>query len=199
MVEDQIEAGTQPIPTLLELRDAGVAAADLEGDDARRKRFLQLVDPVSKPQHLTRESRSLRGAFGQRTSTKRSSMSREFRIFSLPRPRSFHRVTLLRDATKVRQMTRADLTEEVHQAIETPRKESDVVVCAIFDSIVRALRSGDKVEIRGFGSFHTRQRRARIGRNPKTGARVEVPPKRIPFFKPSKELRELVDRVNVNA
>jgi integration host factor subunit beta len=90
-------------------------------------------------------------------------------------------------------LTRADLTEEVHQAIETPRKESDVVVCAIFDSIVRALRSGDKVEIRGFGSFHTRQRRARIGRNPKTGARVEVPPKKIPFFKPSKELRELVD------
>ena len=78
-------------------------------------------------------------------------------------------------------------------------KESDVVVCAIFDSIVRALQSGDKVEIRGFGSFHTRQRRGRIGRNPKTGARVEVPPKRIPFFKPSKELRELVDRLDVNA
>ena len=89
-------------------------------------------------------------------------------------------------------MTRADLTEEVYQAIGMPLKESDVVVCAIFDSIVRALRSGDKVEIRGFGSFHTRQRRARIGRNPKTGVRVEVPPKRIPFFKPSKELRELL-------
>ena len=96
-------------------------------------------------------------------------------------------------------MTRADLTEEVYQAIGMPLKESDVVVCAIFDSIVRALRSGDKVEIRGFGSFHTRQRRGRIGRNPKTGARVEVPPKRIPFFKPSKELRELVDSLNVNA
>jgi integration host factor subunit beta len=96
-------------------------------------------------------------------------------------------------------MTRADLTEEVHQAIGMPRKESEVIVCAIFDSIVRALRSGDKVEIRGFGSFHTRQRGGRIGRNPKTGARVEVPPKRIPFFKPSKELRELVDSLNVNA
>jgi integration host factor subunit beta len=77
-------------------------------------------------------------------------------------------------------MTRADLTKQVHQAIEMPRKESEVVVCAIFDSIVRALRSGDKVEIRGFGSFHTRQRRARIGRNPKTGSRVEVPPKNMP-------------------
>ena len=85
-------------------------------------------------------------------------------------------------------MTRADLTEQVYQAIEMPRRESDVVVCAMFDTIIRALRSGDKVEIRGFGSFHTRQRRARIGRNPKTGARVEVPQKRIPLFKPGKEL-----------
>ncbi len=96
-------------------------------------------------------------------------------------------------------MTRADLTEEVHQAIGTPFKESDAVVSAIFDSIVRALRTGDKVEIRGFGSFHTRQRRGRIARNPRTGAPVEVPPKRIPFFKPSKELRKVVDRLHVNA
>jgi integration host factor subunit beta len=110
-----------------------------------------------------------------------------------------HCDTLFRDATGVRQMTRADLTEEVCHATEMPRKESDGVVCAIFDGIVRALRVGDKVEIRGFGSFHTRQRQARIGRNPKTGARVKVPPKRIPFFKPSKELRELVDNLNVNA
>ena len=92
-------------------------------------------------------------------------------------------------------MTRADLTERVYQAIGMPLRESDVVVRTIFDSIVRALRSGDKVEIRGFGRFHTRQRRGRIGRNPKTGARVEVPPKKIPFFKPGKELRELVERI----
>jgi integration host factor subunit beta len=96
-------------------------------------------------------------------------------------------------------MIRADLTEEVYQAIGMPVKESDVVVSAIFDSIVRALRSGDKVEIRGFGSFRTRQRSGRIGRNPKNGVRVEVPPKKIPFFKPSKELRELVDSLNVKA
>ena len=92
-------------------------------------------------------------------------------------------------------MTRADLTEEVYQAIGMPLKDSDLVVCAIFDNMVRALRSGDKVEVRGFGSFRTRQRRGRIGRNPKTGAKVEVPPKRISFFKPSKELRELVERI----
>ena len=96
-------------------------------------------------------------------------------------------------------MTRADLTQEVYQAIGLPLKESDLVVSAVFDSIVGSLRSGNRVEIRGFGSFHTRQRRGRIGRNPKTGATVEVPPKRIPFFKPSKELRELVDGLNANA
>jgi integration host factor subunit beta len=96
-------------------------------------------------------------------------------------------------------MTRTDLTEEVHHAIETPLKESDAVVSAIFDCIVRALRTGDKVEIRGFGSFHTRQRRGRIARNPKTGAPVAVPPKRIPFFKPSRELRKVVDRLHANA
>ena len=91
-------------------------------------------------------------------------------------------------------LTRAELTEEVHQVIGLPLKESDVVVCTILDSIVRALRAGSKVEIRGFGSFNTRQRRGRTGRNPKTGAPVEVPPKRIPFFKASKELRELVEK-----
>ena len=92
-------------------------------------------------------------------------------------------------------LTRAELTAEVHQVIGLPLKEADIVVCTILDSIVRALRSGNKVEIRGFGIFNTRQRNARIARNPKTGAQVEVPPKRIPFFKASKELREMVERV----
>jgi integration host factor subunit beta len=64
----------------------------------------------------------------------------------------------------------------------------------IFDSVVRTLRAGDKIEIRGFGSFRTRQRKPRVGRNPKTGDRVEVPPKTIPFFKPSKELKDMVNR-----
>jgi integration host factor subunit beta len=83
----------------------------------------------------------------------------------------------------VHEMTRADLAGEVNQALGIPLKESDIIVCAIFDSVVRALRSGDKVEIRGFGSFRTRQRRGRVGRNPRTGAPVKVPPKSIPFFK----------------
>src|SRR5207253_9431168 len=61
------------------------------------------------------------------------------------------------------------------------------------DSIVRSLRVGDKIEIRGFGSFRTRQRKPRVGRNPKTGERGEVPAKKIPFSKPSKELKDLVN------
>jgi integration host factor subunit beta len=90
-------------------------------------------------------------------------------------------------------MTKAELIEEVSRVVEMSRKDSEVIVETIFDSIVRALRSSEKIEIRGFGSFRTRQRQPRIGRNPKTGTRVEVPAKRIPFFKPSKELKDLVN------
>jgi integration host factor subunit beta len=90
-------------------------------------------------------------------------------------------------------MTKADLIEEVSGVVELTRKESEVIVEAIFGSVVRALRSGDKIEIRGFGSFRTRERQARVGRNPKTGTRVDVPAKRIPYFKPSKELKDLVN------
>src|SRR5271170_7522701 len=95
--------------------------------------------------------------------------------------------------TKERTMTKADLIEEVTRVTELPRKESEVVVETIFDSIIEALQKSDKIEIRGFGSFRTRQRRGRIGRNPKTGAKVDVPPKKIPFFKPSKELKDFVN------
>ena len=90
-------------------------------------------------------------------------------------------------------MTKADLIEEVSRVVEFTRKESEVIVEAIFDSVVKSLRDGDKIEIRGFGSFRTRQRQSRIGRNPKTGARVDVPAKRIPYFKPSKELKDLIN------
>ncbi len=90
-------------------------------------------------------------------------------------------------------MTKADLVEEVIRITELPRRESETVVETIFESIITALRENDKIEIRGFGSFRTRQRRGRVGRNPKTGEKVAVPPKRIPYFKPSKELKEYVN------
>jgi integration host factor subunit beta len=96
-------------------------------------------------------------------------------------------------------MTKAELIEEVSRVVEMSRKDSEVIVETIFDSIVRALRGGEKIEIRGFGSFRTRQRQPRIGRNPKTGTRVEVPAKRIPFFKPSKELKDLVNNAAAGA
>ena len=90
-------------------------------------------------------------------------------------------------------MTKADLIEEVSRTIEMSRKDSEIIVETIFENIVKALRAADKIEIRGFGSFRTRQRRSRVGRNPKTGARVEVPPKKVPYFKPSKELKDLIN------
>ena len=90
-------------------------------------------------------------------------------------------------------MTKAELIDEVSHVVDMTRKDSEVIVDSIFDSIVRSLRGGDKIEIRGFGSFRTRQRQPRVGRNPKTGTRVDVPSKRIPYFKPSKELKDLVN------
>jgi integration host factor subunit beta len=95
--------------------------------------------------------------------------------------------------TKPPTLTKADLIEEVLRITELPRKESETIVETIFDSIIESLQKGQKIEIRGFGSFRTRDRRGRIGRNPKTGAKVEVPAKRIPFFKPSKELKDFVN------
>lgn len=90
-------------------------------------------------------------------------------------------------------MTKAELIEDVSRVAELSRKDSETIVETIFESIVKSLRTGDKIEIRGFGSFRTRQRNPRIGRNPKTGARVDVPAKKIPYFKPSKELKDLVN------
>lgn len=87
-------------------------------------------------------------------------------------------------------MTKADLVERVAASADLPKKQADEVVQIVLDSVIEALRSGEKVELRGFGSFRVRQRDARIGRNPKTGAKVQVPPKKIPYFKPGKYLRE---------
>jgi integration host factor subunit beta len=77
-----------------------------------------------------------------------------------------------------------------------PRK---AIVNTVFDSIVQALQHDDKIELRGFGSFRIRQRRSRQGRNPKTGDKVDVPAKRIPYFKPGKELKELINTAGETA
>src|SRR5262249_458777 len=83
--------------------------------------------------------------------------------------------------------------EEVAKVTELTRKDSEVIVDTMFESVIKALRAGDKLEVRGFGSFRVRQRNARVGRNPKTGDKVEVPAKRVPYFKPSKELKDLIN------
>lgn len=90
-------------------------------------------------------------------------------------------------------MTKAELVERVASDTLLTKKHAELVVNTVFDSIVESLKGGDKIELRGFGSFRIRYRGPRIGRNPKTGAKVDVPPKRIPYFKPGKDLRELLN------
>src|SRR5215471_9772040 len=87
-------------------------------------------------------------------------------------------------------MTKAELVEEVARAAELNKRDAEVIVETVFDSIISTLHRGEKVELRGFGSFRTRERGPRRGRNPKTGQPVDVPAKRVPYFKPGKELKE---------
>lgn len=93
-------------------------------------------------------------------------------------------------------MTKSDLIGVVADKIPGKRKkDAEVIVNTIFDSMTEALQGGDRIEIRGFGSFHLRERQSRIGRNPKTSTRVEVPAKKVPFFKAGKELKKRVDDI----
>lgn len=96
-------------------------------------------------------------------------------------------------------MTKADLVEEVIRVSDLTKKQAETIVHTVFQQIVEALRSDDKIELRGFGSFRVRRRRSRLGRNPKTGDKVDVPSKRIPYFKPGKELKDLINAENVPA
>jgi integration host factor subunit beta len=96
-------------------------------------------------------------------------------------------------------MTKADLVEKVTGLGDLTRRDGEVIVETIFDAVIGALKSGDKIEIRGFGSFRIRQRNSRVGRNPKTGDRVEVPAKKVPYFKPSKDLRDLINPSTASA
>lgn len=91
-------------------------------------------------------------------------------------------------------MTKSELVEKIMETNAfLNRKESELVVNIIFDSMANALKEGDKVEIRGFGSFTVREREAREARNPKNGEIVKISAKRTPFFKTGKELKERVN------
>jgi integration host factor subunit beta len=90
-------------------------------------------------------------------------------------------------------MTKAELVERVAEKINLTKKQTETIVNILLNSITEALGRGDKVELRGFGSFRIRERNPREGRNPKTGETVSIPAKKVPFFKAGKELREMVD------
>ena len=90
-------------------------------------------------------------------------------------------------------MNKAELATEVSRKAKVSHKVAKVVVDAVFEEMVKALRRGDRVEIRGFGSFVIRNYGSYQGRNPKTGETVSVAPKKLPYFKVGKELKERVD------
>jgi len=91
--------------------------------------------------------------------------------------------------------TKADLVEEVARAADLTKKQAETVVESVFDGIIASLRAGQKIELRGFGSFKLRERGARVARNPKkSGVKVMVPPKKVPYFKPGKKLKELINQ-----
>ncbi|HPM41120.1 MAG TPA: integration host factor subunit beta [bacterium] len=92
-------------------------------------------------------------------------------------------------------MNKSDLIEMLAKKLPTMAgRDVEVIVNTIFDSMTDALRRGDRIEIRGFGSFEVRCRKPRVGRNPKTGTSVDVGERKVPFFKVGKELRERVNR-----
>ena len=91
-------------------------------------------------------------------------------------------------------LTKAALVEQVAYATGVTKKRAEIIVDTVFGNIAEALHRGEKVELRGFGSFRLRRREPRRGRNPRTGDGVDVPPKRVAYFKPGKELKELINR-----
>ncbi len=90
-------------------------------------------------------------------------------------------------------MNKSELIEALCLARNISYKQSTEIVNLIFDTMADALASGERIEIRGFGSFAVRDYKSYTGRNPRTGEQIEVAPKRLPFFKVGKELKEMVD------
>src|ERR1700720_1762104 len=91
-------------------------------------------------------------------------------------------------------MTKAELVEEVSRVSDLTKKHSEVIVDTVFRSIIEALHRGEKIDLGGFGGFRPPKREPGEGRTPKTGDKVDVPPKKVPYFKPGKELKELINK-----
>ena len=94
-------------------------------------------------------------------------------------------------------MTKSEMAEKLAEKINVKKQQAEEIINIFANSIMEALAKGDKVEIRGFGSFRVRERAEKEGRNPKTGEKVIVPAKKVPFFKTGKDFREMVDRGSV--
>ena len=90
-------------------------------------------------------------------------------------------------------MKKSDLSLILSERVNIPINAAKVVIDAIFDAMMESLKKGDRIEIRGFGSFTVRHYKSYKGRNPKTGQIVDVPPKKLPHFKVGKELKEMVN------
>lgn len=91
-------------------------------------------------------------------------------------------------------MNKSQLIEKISEKANITKKKAETVVNTVFDSMVKSLLENDRIEIRGFGSFVNKQYKSYQGRNPRTGETISVSPKRLPFFKVGKELKELVDK-----
>jgi integration host factor subunit beta len=91
-------------------------------------------------------------------------------------------------------MIKADLINKIAQEMDVSKQEAETGVNLFFETIKDALQRGEEIELRGFGSFRFRTRGARAGRNPRTGEPVQVPPKKVLYFKPSKILKNMINR-----
>ncbi len=90
-------------------------------------------------------------------------------------------------------MTKSDLIEKLADQGKLSKKQAETIVGHVFDSMIEAMKAGDRIEIRGFGSFKVKSYKPYVGRNPKTGDKVDVRSKKLPFFKVGKDLKEMVD------
>lgn len=91
-------------------------------------------------------------------------------------------------------MNKSELIDALSQELNMPLREASSITNTILDTMADALAKGDSIEIRGFGSFVVKNYETYFGRNPKTGQKIKVPPKKLPFFKVGKELKERVNR-----
>jgi integration host factor subunit beta len=102
---------------------------------------------------------------------------------------------IIRETTMHGTVTKSELIERISEKLKLPNGKAEQIVNCVFDSMVKALQEGEGIEIRGFGSFTVREYKAYEGRNPRTGETVHVAPKRLPFFKVGKDLRERVNSI----